>query len=80
MLTATEDRLHQGYRAAGMAASSDLMTRLRDAGRAAVISGAGPTVLVVSRSQSEVETALQVAGAAWKSASPGFDLAGAQVV
>lgn len=77
---ATDDRLHQSYRAAGMPASSELMTRLRDAGLAAAISGAGPTVLVLSRSQSEVETALQVAGDAWKSASPGFDLTGARVL
>lgn len=44
---ATQDRLHQSYRATGMKASWELMRRLREAGYAAMISGAGPTVLVM---------------------------------
>jgi homoserine kinase len=47
LLAATEDRLHQGYRAAAMPVTLDLVKRLRADGRAAVVSGAGPSVLVL---------------------------------
>jgi homoserine kinase len=47
LLAATEDRLHQAYRASAMPATLDLVTRLRADGRAAVVSGAGPSVLVL---------------------------------
>ncbi|MGC9670247.1 homoserine kinase [Planosporangium sp. 12N6] len=45
LFPATEDRLHQPYRASGAPASAALVGRLRAAGIAAVVSGAGPTVL-----------------------------------
>jgi homoserine kinase len=45
LLDATEDRLHQDYRASAMPATHDLVGRLRAAGVAAVVSGAGPSVL-----------------------------------
>ena len=52
-MAATEDRLHQRYRAATMPASMALVDRLRAAGIPAVLSGAGPTVLAfVSAGQS----------------------------
>lgn len=47
LLGATEDYLHQSYRKDAMPASFALMTKLRKAGVAAFISGAGPTVLVL---------------------------------
>jgi homoserine kinase len=47
LLAATEDRLHQAYRAAAMPATLDLVSRLRADRRAAVVSGAGPSVLVL---------------------------------
>jgi homoserine kinase len=47
LLAATEDYLHQSYRKDGMPHSFALMTKLRKAGVAAFISGAGPTVLVL---------------------------------
>ncbi|MET0692637.1 MAG: homoserine kinase [Propionibacteriaceae bacterium] len=46
---ATRDWLHQDYRQRAMPASYDLMVSLRSQGLAAVISGAGPTVLVIGR-------------------------------
>ncbi|HTZ45675.1 MAG TPA: homoserine kinase [Jatrophihabitans sp.] len=49
LLTATEDRLHQDYRAAGMPASAGLVAELRSHGVAAVISGAGSSVLALAR-------------------------------
>ncbi|MHA6511675.1 homoserine kinase [Tessaracoccus sp. Z1128] len=47
LLDATADRLHQRYRADLMRPAYDLMSRLRDAGVPAAISGAGPTVIAV---------------------------------
>ena len=47
LLTATEDLLHQEYRAAAMPESLALMHKLRGSGWPAVIGGAGPTVLVL---------------------------------
>ncbi len=44
---ATRDFLHQDYRRPAMPASLDLVDRLRADGHAAVVSGAGPTVLVL---------------------------------
>lgn len=48
LFEATDDRLHQGYRAAGMPESAALLERLRTAGIAAAISGAGPAVLALA--------------------------------
>lgn len=48
LFEATEDRLHQGYRAAGMPETAALVAALREAGVAAVVSGAGPSVLALS--------------------------------
>ena len=45
LFDATEDRLHQDYRAPAMPATSDLVGRLRAARVPAVVSGAGPSVL-----------------------------------
>jgi homoserine kinase len=47
LFRATEDFLHQSYRRPAMPDSLDLVERLRADGHAAVISGAGPTVLVL---------------------------------
>ncbi len=49
LLAATEDFLHQSYRAEAMPDSYELMQGLRSAGVPAVISGAGPTVLAFGR-------------------------------
>ncbi|WP_204286639.1 homoserine kinase [Microbispora amethystogenes] len=48
LLAATEDRLHQKYRAPAMPRTADLVRRLRTAGVPAVVSGAGPTVLALT--------------------------------
>ena len=48
LLAATEDRLHQRYRAGAMPRSASLVEQLRLGGVAAVISGAGPTVLALT--------------------------------
>ena len=48
LLAGTEDKLHQRYRAAAMPETDRLITLLRDQGFAAVVSGAGPSVLVLA--------------------------------
>ena len=47
LFAATEDFLHQKFRREAMPKSVDLVNKLRGAGVAAVISGAGPSVLVL---------------------------------
>lgn len=47
MMSATEDRLHQNYRASAMPETSKLISKLRENGHPAVVSGAGPSVLVL---------------------------------
>ena len=62
LFIATEDFLHQSYRADAMPESFALVNKLRAAGVAAFISGAGPSVLALhTGDQSEVEE-LKVAG------------------
>lgn len=57
LFTATEDFLHQGYRREAYPKSMALVDKLRGAGRAATISGAGPSVLVLhAGSESEGES------------------------
>ena len=48
LLAATEDRLHQAYRASAMPETVQLIEALREKGHAAVVSGAGPSVLVLA--------------------------------
>lgn len=47
LLEATEDKLHQAYRASAMRETESLIRVLRDRGLAAVVSGAGPSILVL---------------------------------
>jgi homoserine kinase len=62
LFTATEDFLHQSYRAEAMPESYALVQKLRGAGIAAFISGAGPTVLALhTANQGELEE-LKLAG------------------
>jgi len=64
LFTATEDFLHQSYRQEAMPASFALMTKLRAAGLAAFVSGAGPTVLALHTEGDEETTQLSRAGGA----------------
>jgi homoserine kinase len=56
LFAGTEDWLHQTYRVPAMRRSAALVKSLRGAGLAAVISGAGPTVLTLARDQVEVDS------------------------
>ncbi|MBM4487937.1 homoserine kinase [Prescottella equi] len=48
LMTATEDKLHQAQRAPALPLTTTWIAKLRDAGIAATVSGAGPTVLALS--------------------------------
>lgn len=80
LLPATEDRLHQDYRAAAMPASMALVTRLREDGVPAVISGAGPTVLALPQGEEAAEKVARLAGADWAANRLALDTAGACVL
>lgn len=47
LFEATEDRLHQNYRASAMQDTDALLQKLRAQGYAAVVSGAGPSILIL---------------------------------
>ena len=55
LLPATRDRLHQDYRAPAMPDSARLVTELRGKGIAAVISGAGPSVIALVTGSMDIE-------------------------
>jgi homoserine kinase len=57
LLPATEDRLHQGYRAPAMPATAGLVEELRGQGVPAVVSGAGPTVLALTTRETRAAVA-----------------------
>lgn len=63
LLDATEDRLHQSYRAPAMPESLALVERLRAKGVAAVVSGAGPTVLALTYGDGELAAVTDSIGA-----------------
>ncbi len=64
LMAATEDKLHQSYRAQAMPATNDLVQRLRAAGFAAVVSGAGPSVLVLADGPGQRLAAVEAAAGA----------------
>jgi len=74
LYAATEDRLHQGYRAEAMPGTASLVAALRSVGVAAVVSGAGPTVLALSPVPADF-----YAGAQWRAEPMGVDSSGALV-
>jgi homoserine kinase len=85
LLAGTEDFLHQQYRAAEMPATAELISRLRDAGIAAVVSGAGPAVLAltVAGQRPSAEDVVRIAGepvAAWRVLPLRVDTDGARVL
>jgi len=75
LLAATDDRLHQQYRAPAMPKTAALVSRLRASGIAATVSGAGPTVLVLHRGQPPELPVLP----GWAQQSVRIDLDGARV-
>lgn len=79
LLVATEDWLHQTYRGAAMAQSVELMQVLRRRGVAAVISGAGPSVLAIGR-EADLAPVTEQGEAGWTALRLSVDTVGACVV
>lgn len=83
LLAATEDRLHQSYRASAMPETDRLIALLRRHGFAAVVSGAGPSILVLGSDPAQrLEAARLVAENAdtpWQSLMLAVDFKGAVV-
>jgi len=77
LLAATEDWLHQQYRAPAMPRSVALMKTLRSAGVPAVVSGAGPTVLAFAQGDADLSGYVP---RGWTSDQVGLDRAGATVL
>lgn len=65
LLAATDDRLHQPYRAAAMPATSELVGELRARRIPAVVSGAGPSVLALAPAEA-VSAVVAAAPAGWR--------------
>jgi len=80
LLDATDDRLHQQYRRTGMTATANLVAALRRSGLPAVISGAGPSVLVFTRTETDVKTATEALPKGWSGSLLNVDRDGARLV
>lgn len=80
LLDATVDRLHQDFRAAVMPATLELVGALRAAGQAAVVSGAGPSVLVLERASEGDAAARTRAGLLGAPGPDGMTASGWQVL
>jgi homoserine kinase len=76
LLPGTEDRLHQRYRAPAMPDTLALVEALRDAGVAAVVSGAGPSVLALGTAMAPVDVH-RWTPARWRSLEVSVDTTGA---
>ncbi|MFC5788302.1 homoserine kinase [Agromyces tardus] len=84
LLAATEDKLHQHYRAEAMPETDRIIRALRAAGHPAVVSGAGPSILVLASDPSEradaVRVATEAADTEWQALPLAVDFLGATVV
>lgn len=83
LLPATEDRLHQDYRAEAMPETHSLVRMLRESGFAAVVSGAGPSILVLAENPAQRGAAAELlrrhAEAPWTALPLAVDFQGATV-
>ncbi|MFC5263248.1 homoserine kinase [Kribbella qitaiheensis] len=79
LMTATEDRLHQEYREPAMPESLALVQKLRGSGLPAVISGAGPTVLVLGGPGGTSAASAPEPPDGWSRYDLGIDPVGVQV-
>ena len=78
LLAATREWLHQEARRESFAASMAVVDALRSDGHAAVISGAGPSVLVLTTGDRKAAVTGQVSDA-WRVLDPGIPATGAAV-
>jgi homoserine kinase len=79
LLEATSDYLHQSYRREAMPKSLDLVEKLRAAGVPAMISGAGPSVLVLhTMSEAEESEFIKVGEPSFKAHKVGISVRGVE--
>ncbi|PSL38937.1 homoserine kinase [Labedella gwakjiensis] len=83
LFAATEDKLHQSYRASAMPETASAVALLREHGLPAVVSGAGPSVLVLANGAGERLEAADLiarhAGSHWAPLMLAVDVKGATV-
>ncbi|QEW02587.1 homoserine kinase [Microbacterium lushaniae] len=83
LMAATEDKLHQSYRAQAMPETDRLVRALRAQGFAAVVSGAGPSVLVLAdgpgRRLEAAELAASLVDTPWEAHMLAVDVRGGTV-
>jgi homoserine kinase len=84
LLVATEDKLHQNYRASAMPETDALLRILRANGLPAVVSGAGPSILVLCSDPAQRLVAAELVShntaTPWQSLMLAVDFKGATVV
>ena len=83
LMAATEDKLHQEYRAEAMPETNALIQLMRSHGHAAVVSGAGPSVLVLASDPAERLEAAKLAAEKypqWQALLLAVDFKGATVI
>jgi homoserine kinase len=84
LLAATEDKLHQRYRASAMPETDALIRMLRSHGLAAVVSGAGPSLLVLCSDPAQrlraVDLIAEHASTPWECLLLAVDFKGATVM
>ncbi len=79
LLAATEERLHQAYRAPAMPDAATAMATLRSEGLAAVVSGAGPSLLVLGTVDAGLPARVAGLLPGWRVLDPGVDREGARL-
>lgn len=83
LLESTEDKLHQDYRASAMPETHSLVQLLRSHGFAAVVSGAGPSILVLADDPAQrlvaAELVAEHATSSWQALLLAVDFKGATV-
>jgi homoserine kinase len=87
LLPATEDRLHQSQRGPAMPGTEALLAGVRARGAAAIVSGAGPSVLVLGTGEGPAEAVAAALthgpggarSSGWRVIRPGVDTVGAFV-
>jgi homoserine kinase len=77
LLAATEERLHQAYRAPAMPEAATALGLLRSEGLAAVVSGAGPSLLVLGTVGAGLPDRVSALLTGWQVLDPGVDREGA---
>ncbi len=83
LMAATEDRLHQDYRSEAMPEAGKVIEIMRKNNHAAVVSGAGPSVLVLASDPAERMEAAQLAAKhfpQWRALVLAVDFKGATVI